>query len=356
VSFAPNINSPRYYRLYSQIQTSAYNVVNNSTGTWTNTGAQLIRIDEGSFTANRSAPYSRFPVLTGTRSEVAGIRGRKNGPAWSIRGMPIIPSGAAGTVPDMDTIWQNIFGAASTIVASTSVTYNFSDAGTFPLSLFFFNHANPSTMSSFYYWGAFVRQWTINYNGPFLTIDLDGFFGWGAPSTSFSTVATQLGAGGLTAFPTEPSSPTVAGQPIAGFGQGYTFSLASQTGLELKTRVLSISGETGWIPIQDVYGSPYPIAAVGDSRRMAIQFSSLDDDSASMNAIKADSEGDNTTYTGTIVAGSAAGSIMTTTLSQIQLSEWNLSDQGAVVNFDLPTSYGHASAPGLTNDMVIAFT
>lgn len=355
MAFAPNINSPRFYRLYSQIQTSAYNVVNNSTGTWTSTGTQLQRIEEGSFTWTRSAPYSRFPVLTGTRSEVAGIRGRKNGPSWSIRGMPIIPSGAAGTVPDIDTILQNIFGAAATIVASTSATYNFSDAGTFPLSLFFFNHANPSTMSSIYLWGAFVRQWTINFNGPFLTIDLDGFFGWGATSTSFSTIVTQGGAGSLTTFPTEPVSPTTNGQPIAGFGQGYTMTIASQS-VELKTRVASISGETGWLPIQDVYGSPYPIAAVGDSRRMAIQFSALDDDSTALNTLKTDSEGDNTTYTGTIVAGATAGSIMTSVLNNIQLTTWGMSDQGAVVNFDLPTSYGHASAPGQTNDMTLAFS
>jgi hypothetical protein len=358
VSFAPNINSPRYYRLYGQVQTSAYNVVNNSSGTWTNTAAQLIRIDEGSFNWTRSAPYSRFPVLTGTRSEVAGIRGRKNGPSWSIRGMPIIPSGTAGTPPDMDMIFGNIFGALGTVSMSpASVTYGpFVDTGVLPLSLFYFNHPNPSTMTSLYLWGAFVRQWTINFNGNFLTIDLDGFFGWGGTSTSFSTVVTQGGNAGLTSFPTEPSSPTVNGQPIAGFGQGYTLTVASQTGLELKTRVLSITGETGWVPIQDVFGSPFPIAAVGDSRRMAIQFSALDDDSTSLDNLKTDSEADNTSYTGTIVAGAAAGSTMTTTLSNIQLTTWGFSDQGAVVNFDLPTSYGHASAPGQTNDMQIVFT
>jgi hypothetical protein len=352
----PNYNSPRYYRLYSQIQTGGYAVMNNSTGTWTSTNAQLQRIDQGSFTARRNAPYSRFPVLTGTRSEVIGIRGRKNVNAWSIRGMPIIPSGAAGVVPNMDMLLGNIFGVATgTVVASTSVTYGpFVDSGNFPLALLWFNHAF-TTMSQFYYWGAFVERWQINFNGPFLTIDLDGFAGWGVDSTGFGSEDTA-GLAGLTAFPVEPVSPAVAGQPIAGFGAGYTLSLASQN-IECKTRVLSIGGETGWVQVQDVYCSPYPIAAVGDSRRMYIQLSALDDDSTQLNAIKTACDVDNgSPSTAVVVAGAAAGSIMTTTLNSIQLNAFDLTEQGPIVLFDLPTSYGHASSVGNTNDLQIQFT
>ena len=354
MSFTPNINSPRYYRLYSQIQSTAYNTVNNGTGTWTNTGVKLLRVDEGSFTANRSAPYTRFPVLTGSRSEVAGVRGRKNGPAWSIRGMPICPSGAAGTAPDMDSIFANIFGATATLVASTSAAYSFSDTAISPLSLFFFNHPNPSTMTSAYYWGAFIRQFQINFNANFLTIDVDGFFGWGATSTTFSS--TDLGgAGQLTTFPAEPVSPTTLGTPIAGFGTGYTMTIASQD-ISLKTRVLSITGETGWVPIQDVYGSPYPIAAVGDTRRMAIALGALDDDSSALNTLKTDTEQNTAVYVASVVAGATAGSIMTATLNNIQLNTFNLTDQGAVVAFDLPTSYAHATSAGAVDDMTLVFT
>lgn len=348
----PNYNSPRYYRLYSQIQSGGYTTVNNSTGTWTNSGAQLLRIDQGSYTWGRNAPYSRFPVLTGTRSEVAGIRGRKNG-TWSIRGLPIIPSGAAGTIPDMDTILQNIFGQAATIVASTSATYSFNDTGNSPLTLLFFNHANTS-FTQVYSWGCFVTRWQINFNGPFLTIDLDGFAGWVVDSTGFSATDTQ-GKAGLTAFPTEPGSPAVLGQPIAGFGAGYTCTIASQS-VELKTRALSIGGETGWSQVQDVYGSPYPIASIGDTRRMSIQLGALDDDSSALNAIKTDCDTDNATYSTSVVAGTAAGSIMTVLLNSVQFNAFGMNDQGAEISFELPTSYGHASAPGQVNDLTVAFT
>ena len=348
----PNYNSPRYYRPYTQIQSGGYTTVNNTAGTWTSTGSQLIRLDQGSFTWGRNAPYSRFPVLTGSRSEVAGIRGRKNA-TWSIRGMPVIPSGAAGTVPDMDAFLQNIFGQASTIVASTSATYSFNDTGTLPLTLLYFNHANTS-MTQVYLWGCFVTRWKLNFNGLFLTIDLDGFAGWAVDSTGFSVTDTQ-GKAGLTSFPTEPSSPTVNGQPIAGFGAGYTCTLASQS-VELKTRMLSISGETGWTQVQDVYGSPYPIAAIGDTRRMSIELGALDDDSSALNTIKQDCDTDNATYSTSVVAGTAAGSIMTANLNNVQFNAFSLTDQGAEVMFELPTSYGHASAPGQVNDLTLAFT
>ena len=351
----PNYNSPRFQWLFSQIQTGGYNVVNNTGGTWSNSAAQLIRIPEGSFSASRSAPYTPFPVLTGTRSMVPGIRGRKNGPAFSISGLPIIPSGTAGTPPEMATILQNIFGVGGTVVASTSVTYGpFVDSGNFPLTLLYFNNSSTS-FTQFYYWGCFVRQWKIDFNGPFLTIDIDGFFGWGVDSTAFSIQQSQGGAASLTSFPTAPVSPTVVGQPIAGFGSGYNCTIASQS-VELKTRVLSITGETGWVPIQDVLGSAYPIAAVGDTRRMAFQLQALDDDSTALNTLKTDADTDNSTYSMQVVAGAAAGSIVTANLNNVQINDFNLVDQGAIMMCDIPTSYGHASAIGQSNDFSLIFT
>src|SRR5258708_30855501 len=120
-----NLNAPRYQRWYVQ-QQSTLLAFNNSSGTWSQTGAQLLKVDAGSASMVRNAPYSRFPVLTGTRSEVAGIRGRK-GAGWSLRGMPVIPSGTAGTIPDSDIIWQNVFGAAAT--GSGTKIYAFTDNG-----------------------------------------------------------------------------------------------------------------------------------------------------------------------------------------------------------------------------------
>lgn len=348
----PNFNSPRSYRLFSQIQTAGYAAFNQTAGVWANAASKLIRIDQGSMGGGRNAPYSRFPILTGNRSEVVGIRGRKNA-TWSIRGLPIIPSGAAGTVPDTDHFFQSMFGATAVLVASTSATYNFSDNGNFPLSLLYFNHQS-TALSQFAYWGCGVTRCRINYNGPFLTMDLDGFAGYEIDSTGFAAFDAQALAS-LTAFPIEPSSPTVAGQPIQGFGTGYTCTLHSQT-VELKARAVSVTIETGWEQVSDVYGSPYSIAMVGNTRRVSIDLQALDDDSSALNTLKTDCDTDGSSITGSVVAGTVAGSIMTVSLNSIQPSAFNLRDQGATVNFELPTSYAHATALGLTNDAIIAFS
>lgn len=425
---SPNINSPRYQRWYVQQQTNLLSF-NNSSGTWVNTGAQLIRVDTGSVSTTRNAPYSRFPVLTGTKSEVAGIRGRK-GAAWSIRGLPVIPSGTGGTIPDTDILWQNIFGAANgspagsgataTFVATsgavTSVTvtaggtgytpgatlisfptgtgatavvqvssagvvtgatvvtggtgytsgtatispatgnlYTFSDTGYLPFSLLGFNHAF-TTLTERALWGCYITRATFNLNQNFLTCDLDGFAGYVIDNIGFSQFDTQATAG-LTAFPLEPTNPPVAGQPIQGFGLGYAL-ISNGQNLNLKVKALRVTIETGFVPEAGVLGSAYLVAAVGDSRRISVDLGDvLDDDSTQLNNLKIQSDTDlvGTGISMQVVAGNQPGSQVQWAMTNIQPNAFNLRDTGPTVSFELPTSYAHASAVGLTNDLQMCF-
>jgi hypothetical protein len=349
-----NYGASRYQLWVAQLQTTLL-AFNNTTGTWSNTGAQLIRVDQNSVTTTRNAPYSRFPVLTGTRSEVAGIRGRKLA-AWSMRGVPFIPSGAAGTAPDLDIILQSIFGQVSTKVASTSVTYGFSDTGYLPFSLFGFVPTAVSTLTQRAIWGCFVTRITWNFNGLFLTCDLEGFAGYEVDNVGMAASVFDLQAlAGLTTFPTVPSGLTTNGQPIAGFGNGYTATIDSQN-ISLKVRVASITLETGFTPVADVYGSPYLAAVVGASRRASIQFSALDDDSTALNDIKAKADTDNTSVSATIVAGTVPGSIVTIGLSTVQLNAFSLRDDGPMQDFEVPVSYAHTPTVGTTTDMSLVLT
>ncbi len=347
----PNFGSPRYYRWYTQKQT-AYTSFNNTSGVWTNTNAQLIRFDAGSVSRTRNAPYSRFPILTGNRSEVAGIRGRKN-VSWSIRGVPIIPSGAAGTVPDLDHILGCAFGAYGTVAAGVSVTYNLVGTGSLPFSLFGWPHGI-TTLTAQAIWGCGVSRITINFNGLFLTMDVDGFGGDMIDNIGFAGFDV-LSAGGLTAYPAEPSSPTVNGQPIAGFGDGYTTTLDTQS-ISLKVRTRSITWETGLIPVEDVEGSAHPIAMVGDTRRISTSLTALEDDTAALNDIKLKCDTDNVTINMSSQTGLVAGSIMTCNLNNIQPNAFGIRDNGALVDFEFAQSFGHASAIGLENDFNMVFT
>jgi hypothetical protein len=347
----PNYSSPRYYRWFSQKQTAATQF-NNTAGAWTPTGAQMLRVDEGSVTRTRNAPYSRFPVLTGTRSEVAGIRGRK-GVTWSIRGVPIIPSGAAGTLPDLDHLFGCAFGAYGTIVASTSVSYNLVDSGMLPFSLFGFTHG-VSTLTNQAIWGCGISRITLNFNGAFLTADFDGFGGDMIDNNGFSAFSIY-DAGGLTAFPTEPPSPTVNGQPIAGFGNGYTTTIHSQE-ISLKVRSRSITWETGLEPVQDVEGSTHLVEMVGGTRRLSMAFTALDDDSTALNDIKAQCDTDGATISMTSVSGTVPGSIVTCNLNNIQPNSFGIKDSGNMVDFEFQQSYAHASSISTVNDFTMVFT
>ena len=347
----PNYGSPRYYRWYTQKQT-LYTEFNNTSGTWTNTGAQLIRADAGSVSRSRSAPYSNFPVLTGTRSQVAGIRGRKNG-TFSIRGLPIIPSGAAGTVPDIDHILRNAFGADATVVAATSATYNLVGSGYLPFSLF--GWANGfATLTNQAMWGCGISRITFNFNQAFLTMDVDGFCGDVIDSNGFAGLATS-DKGGLTTYPTQPSSPSVAGSPIAGFGDGFTTTLSSQN-IELKVRTRSITWETGLFPVNDVEGSTHNVDMVGGTRRVSLALTAFDDDSAALNAIKVACDTDGSTVNLTSVSGTVAGSKVTFNVNNIQPNSFNIRDNGDMVDFELPQSFANASAIGQENDMTVVFT
>ena len=348
-----NVNASRYQRWWVQ-QQAALTSFNNSSGTWISNSSQLIRVDANSATATRDAPYSRFPVLTGTRSEVAGIRGRKRA-TWSIRGLPFIPSGSAATAPDTDIILQNIFGQAS---SGSPKTYNFLDSGYLPFSMFQFNQAF-TTLTQRALWGCFVTRATWNFNGLFLTVDLDGFAGYEIDSSGFSSFPADGGLGGLTTFPVQPGSAPTNGQPVPGFGAGYSLTINSNTVL-LSVRALSLTLETGFTPIDDVLDSPYLAQVVGGARRVSINVGDiLDSDAAVLTSLKATADQDltgATAVTGTIVAGNGTGNTFTFNLQQLELNAFDLRDNGAAVSFVIPTSYAHATAAGQVNDFTLSYS
>lgn len=343
-----NFNSSRITRIFAQTQ-SAFLNFNNSGGTWSGTGAKMIRADANTLTLTRNAPYTRLPYLTGTRTELPGIRGRKDA-TWEIRGLPVIPSGSAGTNPDMDPILANIFGQSG-----SSGSYSFLDTGLAAtcFSLLKFTHGS-TTLTSEACWGCIVTRAVFNFNTEYITVDLTGQAGFMIDSAGFSAFDNQAQAG-LSAFPIEPSSPTINGQPIAGFGNGYTCTIDSE-GVQLKARALTVTVETGNELVMNVYGSPYPIAPVGNTRRISMTGTFLDDDSAALNDLKTKSDTDNVTINASIVAGVNSGSIMTFNLNNINLNAFSMKDDGATVNTDFPTSYAHGSNIGAVDDMTLVFS
>ncbi len=344
----PTYNSPRYRRLLAQLQTVDMRTVNNTSGTWTSTGYKFIRVPEGAaqFTAN--IPTTPVPWMTGTRSMQPGIQGRKSGSVtWN--NVPFIPSGAAGTVPDLDPILQSFTGQAPTIVASTSVAYNFLDTGFLPLTLFDFAHSLTGLTSQLA-WGAFVSGFEITLNQNVLTINLTFVAGYVLDSTTFSAEDT-VGKAALTTWPTEPSSPTYVGSIIPGFGA--TVALDSNQ-MELSIRSLSIRGTTGIQLIGDIIADAYPAISVGGARTMGMSIGVVDSDIAALNNLKQKAKSNaRTPIPASITVGVADGSKWKFDLTQVQLGQPARTDEQNLVMIGFPDSPAHASAIGVTDDLVI---
>ena len=345
------LSLPRLRRVFTQIQSGGFRAINNSSGTWTNTGAKLLRAGENAFRITPNMPINPVPVLTGTRSMAPGVRGRRNA-SWSMQSVPVIPSGTAGTAPDMDHIFQNIFGQSGTVVASTSVTYSFLDTGFVPLTILDFLNGQSSNTQKLI-WGAFVSQFVLEFNQNFMTCSANGFGGFTLDSDNFSSEDTTAKAG-LTEYPTIPGSPTTAGNPIAGFGGSATFDSQS---IEAKIRSMRITINTGFDMIGDVFSDAYGVQAVAGARRVSVQLGVVDDDSAALIDLKQKAKSATApTINGSVTVGTVAGSRMTVNLNAIQLITPELADNSTYVMANFPEADAHATAVGNVDDCTIAFT
>lgn len=336
-----NFNSPRYRRVFIQQQTGgAFRTVNNSAGTWTNTGAKLLRIPENGITLTPNLPKTEVPWLTGTRSRQPAILGRKSG-SWSINSLMMIPSGTAGTAPDTDVLWQSIFGQAGVVVGATSVTYSFLDSGYLPFSLFDFPHG-VSTLTNRLMWGCIPTEVNFTLNGNIFEGTCQGQGGYLLDTDNFSTEADAVAKAGLTVYPVEPSSPTSIGTVIPGFGGT---ALIGASNMETQIQGMSIRVQTGFRLVGDIYADGYPIAIVAGMRSVGLSLTFLDDDSAALSGLKSLAKL-NTTTNATITVGTTSGAKCQFVFKSLQFVPQTFRDQSDEVQAEFPESMAHATAIG----------
>ena len=344
-------------RVFAQLQAAnTPRTIPNSSGTWTNTGSILTRHAACSFTSNR--PVSSMPYKTGNRSSPTGIQGRTNGTfTWS---GPLIPSGAAGTAPDLgEVFFKSIFGQAGVVVASTSVTYSYLDSGVYPIMLSMFDRSGGSSPTNLVAVGCIPQRVVLTFGGEYLMMSIDGKCVGIMSSTEFSSYTGNDAVlkAGLTSFPTEPSSGgpvTVTGSPIPGFGGTATF--ASTVMPELRG-TYSITINTGFDYMEDAYQDGYPFAITAGRRSVflsSLRF--LNSDQAGLNTLKVD--GFTKTAFDAVIAHNTgtAGAIVTATLKSIQLPASKLVENGNFIDCTFGDAETHASAVGNTDNLSIAFT
>jgi hypothetical protein len=340
-----NYNSPFIERVFVMNQGSTQASILTGAAA---TDAALIRIPPNGVKLTPAMPITPVPWKTGTRSMQPGISGRQSA-TWELSNMPVIPSGTAGTAPDADAVYGGIFGQAKTVVASTSVTYSFSDTGVYPFTLFSFFHS-VSSLTQRLVFGCVPEQVSWQLNGNVFTQTVSGMGVYRLDSDNFSSEGTaQLG--GYSDYPTEPSSPSTIGAIIPGFGGVATID---GTDMSLQLRSCTISLKTGSRLMPDLFGSALPQFQVGGQREVTASFGFVDNDGSALIAIKnlAKQYG---TCNITITVGTVAGYQVIFTLKAVQLVVPDMSDETDFVTTSFAASAAHASAIANTDDMTLSF-
>ena len=339
-------NSPFIERVVIAPQTT-FNLVPNSAGVWTNTGAKLLRAGGG--TKLKADPtLIANPIKTGTRGMQPSIAGRKSNNTWSLPNVPIIPSGTAGTAPDMDLLFQSIFGAAP-----VSAAYTLLDGAIITFLLARFQHLQTGLTQQFGI-GALVTDWTITINGDIFTISASGQCYWVLDSENFAN-EDAAGKGGLTAFPLELSSPTVVGTLQQGFVGSATFDSNAVDSTTFPLISASIKGRTGNDYSHDAFGTSYGALPAGGRRMISTACSFQDCDTAFLNNLKVKAKSKspiNITY----VVGNVAGNITTIPLKGVQLAVPDYTDEAARVVSVFSDSQASASTVSAVDEIGLAFS
>lgn len=334
-------------RVFVMPQT-ALRTLPNATGTPTLTTAKLIphrKVTLTPFNELITADYK-----TGTGSMLAGQLGRKGPATWSLDA-PFRPSGTAGTAPDLDGLLSGAFGATATLVAATSATYNFTDTHV-PFSVMVFDRS-VSTATQMWALGCIPTDITLNIGGGgYFAIQANGKCVYVMTNDNFANEDVIPKAGWTTA-PTEPTAPTIAGNNILPFSG--TLTIGGTSTAEFRSASLSIA--TGKDLRADGYLDPYPDAIVQGRRMISLKsLKCANSDSAALIALK--NAAFNKTALDVVIAltGSGAGYTVTTTLKQVQFGNAVINENGAAFDVDFGDSPAHASAVGVTNDLIIALT
>ena len=295
-------------------------------------------------------PVERQPFKTGTPSSLAGIRGRQSG-SWSLAA-PVIPSGTAGTAPNMDQLFQSAMGVAPTIAGGT-VTYPFATARK-PLTIFRYDESGLALPSDQYAVGALPSGMKFSFGGPFLMVSFTGNSVGIADRDNYASY-TGFDAplkGGGSSYPTEPGSPTTVGSTLPGWGGILTIDgnvLGECRGS------LELDFSLGYEWISDGYSDPYAIAVVSGPRYVTVSnLTFINDDTVALQNVKQKAFS-KTAMNMSIVHGNVVGSKVTFNLNNTQFPQGAFVDNGSAVDVQFNGATAAATSVGVQDDSTIVF-
>jgi hypothetical protein len=333
-------------RAFTQVTIPWDGEVPNSAGTATLAAADAIRHLSGSIVAAGDVIPTR--AKTGDRSNLAGQLGRRS--ARFDLEVPLMGSGAAGTAPDVEAVWEAIFGKAGTVVASTSVTYDFADvvAG---LAFWLFNSPTGASTVDRVVGGGIITEFEINPNpGDIATLRVSGPGVYVANKPNFASIDSG-GKMGLTAFPSEPGSLSFAGFEIPGDEGSITINSVATFNLQSWT----VRGTLAPVFRHAALQGRYPVVADRGRRTITLDVSLYLENTSDMAALRhlAYTKG---TFDAVLVIGATAGSILTLNCRNMQISEEQVADAEVEQILNLTGLQMNASGSGQLNEFDAVWT
>lgn len=263
---------------------------------------------------------------TGTRSQIAGKKGRQHG-MWSIEGS-LVHGADADDLPDYDALYEAAFGAAGVVTATEKVTYTLSDVIKY-FTMWQYVGDGTGTPNHQYGHSAVVRRMVFNIGQDVAEFSAEGECAWVQGSKSFAGASLQEKAG-LGAFPAEPVSQTCIGNLIEGFVGAITVGGSTIADLVSATITVDFANEV----VKNTFGRRTPSGSEGDVRSVTVALSVHNSDDAALETLREASES-KAQLDATFTVGEDAGHIYDFDLKAIQLEVPDYDDgaRRTVLNF-----------------------
>lgn len=238
--------------------------------------------------------------------------------SWSMSLYPV-GSGAAGTPPDCGPLLRAAFGV-ETVNAGSSVVYSISETVAEYISVFCKD--TPTSISQSILNSGVVEEVTLQVDNGYPTLSFSGSAVWEIEGASFGSLDTN-GRGGLSAFPSAPSSATYSGSPPDARAGALTIGGNSIAALFKNARLSWSTGKTLGRVVWGAGGLAYagPMDRV-QRRPPQLSIEIEDDDSALMTTLLTAAEA-RTYQAVSMQLGLTAGLIWTITMPQMQLDPMN---------------------------------
>lgn len=308
------ILNSRDEHVYVQVTHPWAGAIPNTTGTATLANTDIVQHIR--MQLNRQDNVIRSAGKTGALGVLPGIKGRR-GATWSAE-FPFRLSGAAGTPPDLDPILEAIFGQAGVDTGSTSVAYSLSDA--IP-ELTLWSYLTPAATHTPQrcLWGGVLDTFELSSGDGEPVLRCGGSGAYVIDKPNFSNFSTAE-KGGLSAFPSEPSSGVFVGSIVPAFAGSITLNSVGTFLVQSWT----VRGRFNR-SLRYAHGSYLPLVPIAGVREISLDVRLYLENISNLSTLR-ELAHSKSTFDGSLVMGDTAGYIATFSLNNVTLSSESFDD------------------------------